>query len=87
MQKKQITKKNAKKCEKNATQPEQQKQKAKKKKKRDSPLNRLEAPQKIAALLSPRQNFSLSKIFPLAKFVLKQNLSLSKNFPLAKFFL
>ena len=69
---KKSAKKMRKNAKKNATQPEQQKQKAKKKekkkgKKRDSPLNRLEAPQKIAALLPPRQNLSLSKNFPLAK--------------------
>ena len=58
-----------------------QNQKEKKGKKRDSPLNRLEAPPKIAALLSPRQNLSLSKICPLAKFVLKQKFSFSKICP------
>ena len=86
MRKKQITKKCKKmrrKCEKHATQPEQQKQEAKKRKnretKRDSPLNCLEAPQKLQrsclqGKICPLAKFSFGKICPLAKFV-----------PLAKF--
>ena len=54
-----------KKCDPTRAAKTKSKKKEKKKgKKRDSPLNRLEAPQKIAALLSPRQNLSLSKNFP-----------------------
>ena len=64
--------KNAKKMRKKCDPTRAAKTKSKKKEKtkgikRDSPLNRLGAPQKIAALLSPRQNLSLSKKFPLAK--------------------
>jgi len=70
LRKKQITKKCKKmrrKCEKHATQPEQQKQKAKKgktgRKKKDSPLNCLEAPQKL------QRSCLQGKICPLAKLV------------------
>ena len=68
MQKKmQIRKKKRKKMRPN--QSSKNKKQKKKGKKRDSPLNRLEAPQKNAALLSPRQHLSLSKTCPLATFV------------------
>ena len=53
MQKK--CKKNAKKKRPNQSSKNKKQKKKEKKKKRDSPLNRLEAPQKIAALQFPRQ--------------------------------
>ena len=60
-------KKNEKKCD--PTRAAKTKSKKTKGKQRDSPPNRLEAPQKNAALLSPRQHLSLSKTCPLATFV------------------